>query len=96
MSNNHTIVMAQKTKSGNKEPPYVSYFGRGCFLFRAIFNDLIIMFIDEDNKDRSGWSTSSTTDYSVSEVDQFNVAFLNGQYIKKIMLFTHTCVVINL
>lgn len=54
------------------------------------------MFIDEDNKDRSGWSTSSTTDYSVSEVDQFNLAFLNGQYIKKIMLFTHTRVILNL
>ncbi len=47
------------------------------------------MFIDEDNKDRSGWSTSSTTDYSVSEVDQFNVAFLNWQYIKTIVISSH-------
>ncbi len=95
LSNNHTIVVAQNTKRRNKEPPYVSYFGRGCFLFRAIFNDLIIMFIDEDNKDRSGWSTSSTTDYSVSEVDQFNVAFLNWQYIKTIVISSHF-VVLNM
>lgn len=54
MSNNNAIVVAQKTKTGNKEPPYVSYFGRGYFLFKAIFNDLIIMFVDEDNKAKLG------------------------------------------
>lgn len=54
LSNNNTIVVAQKTKTGNKEPPYVSYFGRGYFRFKAIFNDLIIMFVDEDNKGKLG------------------------------------------